>query len=132
MQDRQLYAQILGIIPPWRVERVELQLERGSIEVYLEHDEGIGWPCPECGQECSLHDHQPERQWRHLDTCQYQTILHAQPPRSNCAEHGVKVVKLPWAEASGRFTALFERLAIDWLGCGEPSRSGPTSGPFVG
>jgi transposase len=128
MQDRQLYAQILGIIPPWRVERVELQLERGSIEVYLEHDEGIGWPCPECGQECSLHDHQPERQWRHLDTCQYQTILHAQPPRSNCAEHGVKVVKLPWAEASGRFTALFERLAIDWLGAASQAAVGQRLG----
>jgi len=25
------------------------------------------------------------------------------------------VVKLPWAEPGGRFTALFERLAIDWL-----------------
>lgn len=26
------------------------------------------------------------------------------------------MVKLPWAEPSSRFTALFERLAIDWLG----------------
>jgi len=30
-------------------------------------------------------------------------------------EHGVKVVKLSWAEPGSRFTALFERLAIDWL-----------------
>jgi len=29
---------------------------------------------------------------------QYQTILHAEPPRSQCNEHGVKVVKPPWAE----------------------------------
>src|SRR5437867_9403863 len=52
---------------------------------------------------------------RHLDTCQYQTILQASPPRTNCSEHGIKVVKLPWAEPTSRFTALFERLAIDWL-----------------
>ena len=64
---------------------------------------------------CALHDHQPERRWRHLDTCQYRTILHARPPRSDCSEHGPRVVRLPWAEASSRFTALFEALAISWL-----------------
>ena len=31
------------------------------------------------------------------------------------SEHGVRVVKLPWAEPSSRFTALFEALAIEWL-----------------
>ena len=51
----------------------------------------------------------------HLDTCQFQTILHARPPRSDCPEHGPRVVELPWAEASSRFTALFEALAISWL-----------------
>jgi len=29
--------------------------------------------------------------------------------------HGIRVVKLPWAEPSSRFTALFEALAIEWL-----------------
>ncbi|HUG80641.1 MAG TPA: transposase family protein, partial [Bryobacterales bacterium] len=32
-----------------------------------------------------------------------------------CPEHGVRVVKLPWAEPSARFTALLEALAIEWL-----------------
>lgn len=40
----------------------------------------------------------------------YQTILHAESPRSECSVHGVRVVKLPWAEPSSRFTALFEAL----------------------
>src|SRR6266478_5420421 len=56
-------------------------------------------------EPCPLYDHQPERCWRHLDTCQYRTILHAEPPRSNCPEHGPRAVKLPWAEPSSRFTA---------------------------
>jgi transposase len=115
MQDRELYRRILGIEAPWYVESVELKLEVGEVHVHLAHDEKIDWPCPECGAGCKLHDHQPERQWRHLDTCQYQTILHAEPPRSECSEHGVKVVKLPWAEPSSRFTALFEGIAIEWL-----------------
>jgi transposase len=115
MQDRELYRRILGIEAPWFVERVELKLAEGQVHVYLTHDELVSWPCPECGTSCKLHDHQPERQWRHLDTCQYQTMLHAEPPRSECSEHGVRVVKLPWAEPSSRFTALFESLAIEWL-----------------
>jgi transposase len=115
MQDRELYRQILGIHAPWFVERVELRLGEGEVHVYLDHDEMLSWPCAECGNGSKLYDHQAEREWRHLDTCQYQTVLHAKPPRVECQEHGVRVVKLPWAEPSSRFTALFERLAIDWL-----------------
>lgn len=115
MQDRELYRRILGIESPWYVESVELKLDEGEVHVHLAHQEEIEWPCPECAAPSKLHDHQPERQWRHLDTCQYRTILHAQPPRSECSEHGVRVVKLPWAEPSARFTALFEALAIHWL-----------------
>jgi len=115
MDDRELYRQILGINEPWRVGRVELERAAGEIHVYLEHDEETRWPCPECGAACALYDHQPERRWRHLDTCQFRTILHAQPPRSDCPEHGPRVVRLPWAEPGSRFTALFEALAIAWL-----------------
>jgi len=115
MQDHELYRRILGIEAPWFVDSVELKLEAGEIHVHLRHHEMIDWPCPECGAACKIYDHQAERQWRHLDTCQYQTILHAEPPRSECREHGVKVTRLPWAEPSSRFTALFEALAIEWL-----------------
>ncbi len=115
MQDRELYRQILGIESPWKVEHVELRRADGEVHVFLEHNEQERWPCPECNAECTLHDHQSERRWRHLDTCQYRTILHARPPRSDCAEHGPRVVRLPWAEPSSRFTALFEALAISWL-----------------
>ena len=115
VQDHELYRRILGIESPWFVTSVELSLEAGEVHIYLGHDELITWRCPECGAACKLYDHQAERRWRHLDTCQYQTILHAEPPRSQCSVHGAKTVKLPWAEPSSRFTALFEELAIDWL-----------------
>jgi len=55
------------------------------------------------------------RTWRHLDTCQYHTLLHATLPRTDCPEHGPRVVRVSWAEPGSHFTALFERLAIDWL-----------------
>jgi transposase len=115
MQDRELYRRILGIEAPWYVDRVELKLAEGEVHVYLDHHAMMEWACAECGAPAKLYDHQPERQWRHLDTCQYRTVLHAQPPRAECGKHGVRVVKLPWAEASSRFTAWFEALAIEWL-----------------
>lgn len=115
MQDRELYGRILGIEGPWYVERVELKLESGEVHIYLDHAPDVRWACPECSAPSPGYDHQPERCWRHLDTCQYQTILHASPPRTQCREHGVKVVALPWAETGARFTALFEALAIEWL-----------------
>jgi transposase len=115
MQDHELYRRILGIEAPWQVERVELQLQQGEVHVYLAHQNNPEWACAECGALGPLYDHQPERAWRHLDTCQYRTILHAAPPRTQCPEHGVRVVKLPWAEPGSRFTELFEALAIAWL-----------------
>ena len=114
MQDRQLYAQILGIESPWRVDRVGLAREQQEVHIYLEHKAGVAWRRRQCGRECAL-DHQPKRRWRHLATCQYRTILPAAAPRGDCPEHGAPTVKLPWAGPSSRFTALFERLAIDWL-----------------
>jgi transposase len=36
-------------------------------------------------------------------------------PRVECDEHGVRQVRVPWAEERARFTALFEALVIDWL-----------------
>ncbi len=77
MQDRELYRQILGIESPWKVARVELRRADGEVHIFLEHDEQVRWPCRQCSAVCALHDHQPERRWRHLDTCQYRTILHA-------------------------------------------------------
>lgn len=115
MQDHELYRRILGIEAPWQVERVELKLQQGEVHVYLAHQNQPEWACSECGTLGPLYDHQAEREWRHLDTCQYRTILHAAPPRMQCPEHGVRVAKLRWAEPGSRFTALFEALAITWL-----------------
>lgn len=50
-----------------------------------------------------------------MDSCQYRTILETDVPRVNCREHGTQMVQVPWAEKHGRFTLLFERLAIDLL-----------------
>jgi len=115
MRDTELYRQLLGLESPWTVTRVELAVKDQRVDVWAGHAEGERWPCPECATPLGLYDHAEERAWRHLDSCQFQTYLHARPPRVQCPTHGVKQVRLPWAEERARFTTLFERLAIDVL-----------------
>src|SRR6266480_2292713 len=124
MRDRELYATILGVQAPWTVERVELDVAGGAVHVWLARREDAAAQCPECQTACPIYDHR-EREWRHLDTCQLQTRLHARVPRVECPTHGVVQSAVPWATPGSKFTLLFERLAIDWLrgsgrDCGRP------------
>lgn len=114
MRDHELYATILGVQAPWTVARVELDVAGGAVHVWLTRPAGVPAPCPECETACPIYDHR-EREWRHLDTCQLQTRLHARVPRVDCPTHGVVQSTVPWATPGSKFTLLFERLAIDWL-----------------
>jgi transposase len=109
------YALLLGIGSPWQVKTVELKLGEKKVEIELDWQWGQPAKCPECGRACSLHDRAPERTWRHLDTMQFTTIIRARTPRSDCPDHGVKTLQVPWAEPHGRFTLLFERFAVEVL-----------------
>jgi transposase len=115
MESVELYRQLLGLTAPWAVERVELDMAKQHVEVHVGHAPGQRFACPECGRELGVYDHLAERVWRHLDSCQFLTYLHARPPRVSCPEHGVHQAALPWAQAGSRFTNLFEALAIDVL-----------------
>jgi transposase len=115
MRDTELYQQLLGLAEPWTVRRVQLSVAEGRVDVWVEHPRQQRFDCPQCDRRLGVYDHAGERAWRHLDSCQFLTFLHARPPRVDCPEHGVHQVRLPWAEPMSRFTTLFERLAIDVL-----------------
>jgi len=114
IDSRTLYATLLGLKAPWTITDVELQQPPGEVHIRVALPEGTLWVCPECGSAAPIHDHQ-ERHWRHLDTCQFPTFVHARIPRLKCPTHGIKQLPVPWAEAGSRFTAMFEALTIDWL-----------------
>lgn len=114
MDDKTLYSKLLGLMPPWGVEKVELKLAEGEVHVSVALPPKELWVCPECLERAPIHDHR-ERTWRHLDTFQYRTLLHARIPRLNCPNHGIKQIRVPWAEENSRVTSLFEALAIDWM-----------------
>lgn len=115
MQDTKLYGILLGLKAPWSVSQVIVNEEELRVDVWVEHPEKTKWPCPECATEYGVLDHAEERVWRHLDSCQFATFLHARIPRINCPIHGAKQVRVPWAEPKSRFTLMFEHLAIDVL-----------------
>ena len=119
MDDKELYRQILGIVTPWEISKIDLAMDQDRVDIYLE------WPylqdgvCPECGRSCKIHDRREERVWRHLDTCQLKTFIHCRIPRVVCPEHKTKTMEVPWAEEMSRFTRQFERIAILFLEASE-------------
>src|SRR6266404_383932 len=108
MRDRELYATILGVQAPWRVERVELDVAGGAVHVWLARTEGAPAPCPECQTACPIYDHR-EREWRHLAPYPLPTRLHARVPRVECPPHGVVQRAVPWAPPCRKLTLPFER-----------------------
>ena len=115
MRDTEFYKELLGLRDPWRVTKVELDSAAGRVDVWIEDRSGVQWSCPECSKQASVYDHSEERVWRHLNTCQFGTYIHARLPRVRCPEHGVRQVSAPWAEHGSRFTVLYEDWVIDIL-----------------
>jgi len=114
MNDISLYQQILGDTTPWRVNEVKMDAQKQTIDVGLALPEGTVWACPECRGRMHVKEHRTRR-WRHLDSCQFKTVLEASVPVVECPVHGIQTVQVPWADGSSRFTLFFERLAIEVL-----------------
>jgi len=108
------YRMLLGLDASWRVDHVGFSFQDKKVEIRLSHLGGA-LICPDCGASCRQADLAPEREWRHLDTMQFQTIIRARAPRANCVQCGVKTTAVPWAGKHSRFTLLFEALAIEVL-----------------
>ena len=108
------YEMLLGLDSSWSVEKVDLDIEKLRVDIYIDHVDN-GAVCPECGKTRSLYDHSPERTWRHLDTMQFETLIHCKPPRVKCEQHGIITACTPWAGKHSRFTLLFEDFAVKVL-----------------
>jgi transposase len=96
---------------PWEASDVDLQLEHSRVVIEVNFS-GRNATCPSCGASCPINDRAPQRQWRHLDTMNFKTIIRARTPRSSCPGCGVKTVEVPWAGKHSRFTLMFEAFAI--------------------
>lgn len=115
MTESKFYSELLGLENPWEVESVQLDKQAMEVLVKVRCKQTV-WVCPDTRERVHIHEWNTRR-WRHLDTCQFKTVIEASVPRLMYPDGRTKNLDVPWAEGSSRFTALFERLAIDLLLC---------------
>lgn len=106
------YRALLGLNANWKVDSVEFLPKQKAVDIHVSFC-GSGLECPKCKCHCTQADLAPQRSWRHLDTMQFTTTIHASIPRSKCEECGVLTLPVPWADKHSRFTLLFECMAIE-------------------
>ena len=111
METNELFEAVLGLQAPWRVAEVTFDPKvgegRGQVDIRLEFSTGSRFACATCGGAWPVHD-TVEKSWRHMDLFQHLTYVHARVPRTRCGEHGVLMVKVPWARPGSGFTVYFE------------------------
>jgi transposase len=120
-----LLEDILDVREPWKIDRATLNVSASCLDVWIAHATDASWPCPECHTPLRCHEHGAEQVWRHLDTCQFRTLLHASVPRVACPRHAVRDVSVPWTDGGGRcYTAAMTQHIIDHTErCGVASAS---------
>lgn len=90
MKDTALYEHLPGLKNPWSVKKVDLSLadQRVVVEVVLK--KGQVWGGPTDATKRAHINGWTERQWRHLDTCQFETLIMARIPQLKYAEGTVE------------------------------------------
>jgi transposase len=106
------YRALLGLDANWKVTSVEFLPKQKAVDIHIIFC-GSGLKCPKCKCNCTQADLAPQRSWRHLDTMQFTTTIHASVPRTKCEKCGVLTIPVPWADKHSRFTLLFECMAIE-------------------
>lgn len=113
MDANDVLALGLGVTPPWKLvgQRLDTTMQPNQLHLEVAAARGGLFPCPACGKLCKAHDF-AEFTWRHLNFFQHHCYVTAKVPRTDCREHGVLRINVPWAREGSRFTLLFEQVAI--------------------
>jgi hypothetical protein len=106
------YPLLLGLDQHREVGRVDLWAAAKQVRSHLQHVLGAALTRPQCQNACSIFDHAPAHESRHLDTLQADPVLRARVPRSHCADGGVKTIGVRWAVKHSPLTWLFETFAV--------------------
>ena len=110
--QEKLFTAALMLQEPLYVENIHFDATLGELHIYINFRKGAKFKCPECGAEnLSVHD-TVDKVWRHLNFFQYKAFIHFRTPRTECPEHGVRMVRVPWSAPGSGFTLLFEALVL--------------------
>lgn len=115
MKDTALYEQLLGLKAPWSVKKANLSLadQRVVIEVVLK--KGQVWADPTDATKRAHINGWSERQWRHLDTCQFETLIKARIPQLKFSDGTLEELTVPWAQRYSRVTISMAAFIIKLL-----------------
>jgi transposase len=113
MASSDIFTLGLGLSAPWRVidQRLETDKQPNELHLAIAAEPGARFPCPTCGRLCKPHDWK-ELSWRHLNFFQHACIISARVLRTDCPDHGVLRINVPWARPDSGFTLLFEQVAL--------------------
>jgi len=111
-----LFAQALGLEAPWQVEKITFSEADKRLDIHLNFPKGSKFTCPVCGRKGVPAYDTHQKSWRHLNFFQHQAYLHADEPRVQCPDCGVKNAKLPWARPDSGFSLFFEALIMMLVG----------------
>jgi transposase len=121
MEFDKALSSILEIQKPWFIRELDVHKGTKSVNVYIDYEAGTTFKCPNCEQDCKVHD-STYRVWRHLDIINYRCYLNIKIPRIRCDKHKVLVIdKIPWGRTTIHFTHLFEQEVMKL--CAEMSMS---------
>ena len=110
MTPEVLFTAALQLEAGWKVTECRFEGEPRQLLLKLDFEEGKRFGCPQCGKLCPTHDTSTKR-WKHLNFFHYECLLEARVPRSDCPEHGVLSVAVPWAREGSGFTLLLRLLS---------------------
>ncbi len=115
MKDTALYEQLLGLKSPWSVKKVDLSLADQCVVVEVVLKKGQVWADPTDATKRAHFNGWSERQWRHLDTCQFETLIKARVPQLKYSDGTVEELTVPWAERYSRVTTMMAGFVIKLL-----------------
>jgi len=107
MDEKGLHTRFLRITSPWCVKGVTLDEASGTASVIVHYRGERLCACPECGRTVRHYDERA-RSWRHLDGCQYKTIVSCEIPSVEYPKRSDHQIPVPWADSNATLTALFE------------------------
>jgi len=110
----QYFDLLLNLTEYWQVKEVITNYKTNEIRIHIEHI-GKKCECPDSFDLCSIYDHAPQREWRHLDTMDYKTFIVCKLPRIRNKQGKIKTISPPWASKHTRHSYKFEHKVIDLL-----------------
>jgi transposase len=124
VREATIWRRVLGLGEDTIVEAVEFDPERDAViaavrprVVSSSRKRPYVLACGRCGTPAPRFDNgEGRREWRGLDLGECKVFLEADAPRVSCPDHGVTVVRVPWARHGSRLTRDLEN-TIAWLAC---------------